>query len=91
MKKNQKYILPKEVSIPDRKWPDCILDQSPIWCSVDLRDGNQALPDPLTPYNNIPFSSIFTIYISGLEIITLPKLSVLPQYIYPPSVVCCIW
>ena len=41
MKKNQKYILPKEVSIPDRKWPDCILDQSPIWCSVDLRDGNR--------------------------------------------------
>ena len=55
MKKNQKYILPKEVSIPDRKWPDCILDQSPIWCSVDLRDGNQALPDPLTPDQKLEY------------------------------------
>ena len=55
MKKNQKYILPKEVIIPDRKWPDCILDQSPIWCSVDLRDGNQALPDPLTPDQKLEY------------------------------------
>ncbi len=55
MKKNQKYILPKEVSIPDRKWPDCILDKSPIWCSVDLRDGNQALPDPLTPDQKLEY------------------------------------
>ena len=55
MKKVQKYIIPEEISISDRKWPDCGLDRSPIWCSVDLRDGNQALPDPLTPDQKLEY------------------------------------
>ncbi|NND82112.1 MAG: 2-isopropylmalate synthase [Gammaproteobacteria bacterium] len=33
----------------DRRWPDRIIEVSPQWCSVDLRDGNQALIDPMTP------------------------------------------
>ena len=33
--------------IPDRTWPDKVIDHAPIWCSVDLRDGNQALIDPM--------------------------------------------
>ncbi|RLQ22114.1 2-isopropylmalate synthase [Seongchinamella sediminis] len=32
----------------DRRWPDQIIDQAPLWCSVDLRDGNQALIEPMT-------------------------------------------
>ena len=31
----------------NRKWPDKVIDQHPIWCSIDLRDGNQALPNPM--------------------------------------------
>ena len=35
------------IDLPDRQWPDKIIDRVPIWCSVDLRDGNQALPIPM--------------------------------------------
>src|SRR5260221_4403273 len=35
--------------LPDRTWPDRTLDRAPLWCSVDLRDGNQALIDPMDP------------------------------------------
>ena len=48
-KKAKKYESPKKIDIPDRKWPSAEITKSPIWCSVDLRDGNQALPNPLTP------------------------------------------
>ncbi|MGN9909268.1 2-isopropylmalate synthase [Phytohabitans sp. LJ34] len=33
----------------DRAWPGRTIDHPPLWCSVDLRDGNQALPDPMSP------------------------------------------
>jgi len=35
------------VDIPDRQWPNKIITKAPIWCSVDLRDGNQALIEPM--------------------------------------------
>ncbi|MEP9416217.1 2-isopropylmalate synthase [Gordonia sp. VNQ95] len=37
------------VSVPDRTWPDKVIDRAPGWCAVDLRDGNQALIDPMSP------------------------------------------
>jgi 2-isopropylmalate synthase len=37
------------VSLPDRTWPDKYITQAPRWCAVDLRDGNQALIDPMSP------------------------------------------
>ena len=37
------------VSLPDRTWPDARITQAPRWCAVDLRDGNQALIDPMSP------------------------------------------
>ncbi|AYA24850.1 2-isopropylmalate synthase [Rhodococcus rhodochrous J3] len=37
------------ISLPDRTWPDKIIDRAPAWCAVDLRDGNQALIDPMSP------------------------------------------
>ncbi len=43
----EKYRAFEPVSLPDRQWPSKILDQPPRWCSVDLRDGNQALIDPM--------------------------------------------
>ena len=43
-----KYRPFPAVALPDRTWPDRVITEAPIWCSVDLRDGNQALPSPMT-------------------------------------------
>ncbi|BET66898.1 2-isopropylmalate synthase [Opitutales bacterium ASA1] len=43
-----KYRPFPPVDLPDRKWPSRTLAQAPIWCSVDLRDGNQALAVPMS-------------------------------------------
>ncbi|WP_394251934.1 2-isopropylmalate synthase [Arthrobacter pityocampae] len=37
------------VELPDRTWPDRVISKAPRWCAVDLRDGNQALIDPMNP------------------------------------------
>ena len=44
---SKKYRPFPPVSLPDRRWPDRVLTSSPRWCSVDLRDGNQALAVPM--------------------------------------------
>jgi len=44
-----KYKPFQPIHLPDRTWPDKVLDAAPRWCSVDLRDGNQALIEPMTP------------------------------------------
>lgn len=44
-----KYKVPEMFEMKNRRWPSRPLTSSPVWCSVDLRDGNQALPDPMTP------------------------------------------
>lgn len=43
----KKYKPFTPIDLPDRQWPNCVIDHAPIWCSVDLRDGNQALVDPM--------------------------------------------
>ena len=43
----KKYIPFTPVSLPDRTWPDKQITKAPVWCSVDLRDGNQALVTPM--------------------------------------------
>ena len=42
-----KYSAVTPIVLPQRKWPNRTITHSPIWCSVDLRDGNQALPNPM--------------------------------------------
>ncbi|HET6625289.1 MAG TPA: 2-isopropylmalate synthase [Nocardioidaceae bacterium] len=44
-----RYVPFPSVAVPDRTWPDRKITQAPRWCAVDLRDGNQALIDPMTP------------------------------------------
>ena len=44
-----KYKPFRPLSLPDRTWPDKFITSAPRWCSVDLRDGNQALVEPMTP------------------------------------------
>ncbi|MCT8999973.1 2-isopropylmalate synthase [Chelativorans intermedius] len=43
----RKYQPYPQVDLPDRTWPSKRIEKAPIWCSVDLRDGNQALIDPM--------------------------------------------
>lgn len=48
-KERPKYRKLERVVPSERKWPERELDSPPVWCSVDLRDGNQALPIPMSP------------------------------------------
>jgi 2-isopropylmalate synthase len=50
-----KYRPFPAVSLPDRTWPDKTITHAPIWCSVDLRDGNQALPQPMSIEEKLEF------------------------------------
>ena len=44
---HHRYRPYETVDLPDRTWPNVVLDKAPIWCSTDLRDGNQALVSPM--------------------------------------------
>src|SRR5271163_3299969 len=44
-----KYRPFEPVNLPDRQWPGRSITKPPVWCSVDLRDGNQALVEPMGP------------------------------------------
>ena len=44
---SSKYRPFPPIHLPDRQWPNRVLTKAPIWCSVDLRDGNQALAVPM--------------------------------------------
>ncbi|NCG08523.1 MAG: 2-isopropylmalate synthase [Verrucomicrobia bacterium] len=50
-----KYRPVKPIDLPDRQWPSRQIDHAPIWTSVDLRDGNQALAIPMTVDEKIEF------------------------------------
>src|ERR671918_811438 len=41
--------LVEDIDLADRTWPDKKITKAPLWCAVDLRDGNQALIDPMSP------------------------------------------
>src|ERR1035437_2604681 len=47
----EKYVpsRPLPLRLPDREWPNRQIEHAPVWGSVDLRDGNQALIDPMDP------------------------------------------
>ncbi|HUQ39622.1 MAG TPA: 2-isopropylmalate synthase [Acidimicrobiales bacterium] len=44
---------PLALHLPDRTWPSRRIEKAPLWCSVDLRDGNQALIDPMDPVRKL--------------------------------------
>ncbi len=46
---NHKYRPFAPIDLKDRRWPGRVIDRAPTWCSVDLRDGNQALVEPMGP------------------------------------------
>ena len=45
---HRKYKPFAPIALPNRRWPDRVIEKAPRWCSVDLRDGNQALIEPMT-------------------------------------------
>jgi 2-isopropylmalate synthase len=45
---HRKYKPFQPIAMPHRRWPDRVIEKAPRWCSVDLRDGNQALIEPMT-------------------------------------------
>src|ERR1035438_8916771 len=53
-----KYAPFPPVSLPDRQWPSRTLTHAPIWCSVDLRDGNQALAQPMSVEEKVEFFAL---------------------------------
>ena len=50
-----KYRAFPAVDLPDREWPDQSITSAPVWASVDLRDGNQALPVPMSIEEKLEF------------------------------------
>jgi len=46
------------IVLPDRTWPDAVITKAPRWCAVDLRDGNQALIDPMSPARKLRMFSL---------------------------------
>jgi 2-isopropylmalate synthase len=57
------------VVLPDRTWPDKTITQAPRWCAVDLRDGNQALIDPMSPERKrVMFSMLCDMGFTEIEV-----------------------
>lgn len=54
----KRYRRVPVVELPDREWPDKEIRKAPIWCSVDLRDGNQALIEPMVVEEKIEFFNL---------------------------------
>ena len=51
----QKYRAYPVLNLQDRTWPNQTLNKAPIWCSSDLRDGNQSLIEPMSPEKKLRF------------------------------------
>lgn len=66
---HSKYTKIVTVNKVDRRWPDKVLDVSPDWCSVDLRDGNQALIEPMTPSQKLEmFEMLVSVGFKQIEV-----------------------
>ena len=64
-----KYKPCPVVNLPDRQWPDNVIDKAPMWCSVDLRDGNQALAIPMNVDEKVEmFKSLVDIGFKEIEV-----------------------
>ncbi|MGB7301450.1 MAG: 2-isopropylmalate synthase [Burkholderiaceae bacterium] len=65
----KKYRAFKPVGLTDRTWPDAVITKAPIWASVDLRDGNQALIEPMDPARKLlMFQALVDIGFKEIEV-----------------------
>lgn len=53
--KSSKYRSFPPMDLPGRRWPGAVITKAPIWCSVDLRDGNQSIEKPMTVEQKLKF------------------------------------
>lgn len=64
-----KYRPFPPVALPDRRWPDQVISAAPVWCSVDLRDGNQALIEPMSvAQKKLMFQLLLDVGLKEIEI-----------------------
>ena len=64
-----KYRAFAQVRLADRRWPDAVITRPPVWCSVDLRDGNQALIEPMDPARKLRlFQTLVQIGFKEIEV-----------------------
>jgi 2-isopropylmalate synthase len=64
-----KYRAYPDIELADRTWPDRRITGAPLWCSVDLRDGNQALIEPMSPERKlVMFQSLIDMGFSEIEV-----------------------
>ena len=64
-----KYRPYPVIDLPHRQWPNRVIDTAPIWCSVDLRDGNQALAIPMSVEEKVEmFQSLVKIGFKEIEV-----------------------
>ncbi|MDE0767803.1 MAG: 2-isopropylmalate synthase [Opitutaceae bacterium] len=64
-----KYRPYPVIDLPNRQWPDRVIESAPIWCSVDLRDGNQALAIPMSVDEKVEmFKSLVKIGFKEIEV-----------------------
>jgi len=64
-----KYLPFVTVAKTDRRWPNRVIENAPQWCSVDLRDGNQALIDPMTPEQKLEmFEMLVSVGFKQIEV-----------------------
>ena len=64
-----KYTPFERINLNQRKWPNNIISKAPVWCSVDLRDGNQSLVEPMdTPKKLRLFKTLVTMGFKEIEI-----------------------
>lgn len=54
----KRYKRNPVIDLPDRKWPNKEIEKAPVWCSVDLRDGNQALIEPMVVEEKIEYFNL---------------------------------
>ena len=91
MKTDTKYKIYPKIDLPNRQWPSNIISHAPSWCSVDLRDGNQALIKPMNLEKKLEFFK-FLVSIGFKEIeIGFPSASIPLQSICDLSIKLPAW
>jgi 2-isopropylmalate synthase len=66
---SKKYTPYKSLDLPDRQWPSKRIESPPIWLSTDLRDGNQALANPMTiPQKTRFFKELVKVGLKEIEV-----------------------
>ena len=79
----EKYPKISPIEVPNRQWPNKVITEAPVWASVDLRDGNQALPVPMNPAQKLEYFNMLLNISIRSDFYILAQLSVRMN--------CCQW